>query len=657
MSNCTTIEYVLHRPQPALNPIFLFVIDTTVTATEFEFLKESLLQAQALLPDNAEVGIVTFGKNVHVHELNFEECPKAHVIRGKKAVEVPKVAALLGMGPQMSDEQKRQYASRFIVPTSNYSEQIEALIEDLTRDVWPVAPDCRPESCAGTAFAVAIGLLESAFRGHNARIMTFMGNAPTIGPGTVVGAELKQSMRSHYDLQKGNAPNFNAAVKYYETLADRCRDNAHVFDIYGCTFDQTGAAEMKSLPERTGGNLIIDDSFDPSVGQQFSGSIRQSFNRKQSNNASGDDSELAMCFGATTAALTSRELKVCGAIGVSAKMDRKSASVSENEIGIGGTCQWVVGGMNPSTTLALYFEVANKGDDLKDGRPGYIQLVTQYRTANSNTVLRVTTVARNFASLKTEAGLNAIRAGFDQEAAASLMARYAVFRADNEYALDILPWLDRCLIRLASRLAVYQSGDPNSLRFPKEMAFFPRFMFHLRRSPFLQVFNSAPDETAYFRLVLCRENAVNALLMIQPSLMAYMPGAPPAPQNLDVESCKPDRILVLDSFFQVIVSVGKAAAQWRQNKIWETNPEYGYLKEFFDIPVNEAKQMFASRFPSPRFVLCEEGDSQSRFLMAKLNPSVTHHSGDGSATAGVVLTDDVSLKVFMDCLKKLAVKS
>ena len=61
----------------------------------------------------------------------------------------------------------------------------------------------------------------------------------------------------------------------------------------------------------------------------------------------------------------------------------------------------------------------------------------------------------------------------------------------------------------------------------------------------------------------------------------------------------------------------------------------------------------------PRYVTCSHGDSQSRFLFAKVNPSQTHntmygYSADGGAGASV-LTEDVSLQVFMDHLKKLAV--
>lgn len=45
-----------------------------------------------------------------------------------------------------------------------------------------------------------------------------------------------------------------------------------------------------------------------------------------------------------------------------------------------------------------------------------------------------------------------IESSFDQEAAAVLMARLGVFRAESEEGPDVLRWLDRQLIRLVSAI-------------------------------------------------------------------------------------------------------------------------------------------------------------------------------------------------------------
>jgi protein transport protein SEC23 len=64
-------------------------------------------------------------------------------------------------------------------------------------------------------------------------------------------------------------------------------------------------------------------------------------------------------------------------------------------------------------------------------------------------------------------------------------------------------------------------------------------MFNLRRSQFLHVFGSSPDETAFFRTYLLTEGTINNVLMIQPSLLAFSFNHPPGPVLLDVSSISP----------------------------------------------------------------------------------------------------------------------
>ena len=45
----------------------------------------------------------------------------------------------------------------------------------------------------------------------------------------------------------------------------------------------------------------------------------------------------------------------------------------------------------------------------------------------------------------------------------------------------------------------YSKDDPNSFRIGENFSLYPQFMFHLRRSQFLQVFNNSPDETTFYR--------------------------------------------------------------------------------------------------------------------------------------------------------------
>ena len=102
------------------------------------------------------------------------------------------------------------------------------------------------------------------------------------------------------------------------------------------------------------------------------------------------------------------------------------------------------------------------------------------------------------------------------------------------------------------------------------MTFFPGFMFHLRRSQFVQVFGNSPDETAFARLMLMKESTQHCMLMIQPQLDSYNidsweDGIVSAqPTVLDVHSINPACVLFLDTYFYVVVYHGNDIARWRQ---------------------------------------------------------------------------------------------
>jgi protein transport protein SEC23 len=180
-------------------------------------------------------------------------------------------------------------------------------------------------------------------------------------------------------------------------------------------------------------------------------------------------------------------------------------------------------------------------------------------------------------------------------------------------------------------------------------------MFHLRRSQFLQTFNSSPDEAAYSRMIFAREDVTNSLVMIQPSLISYSFSAPPQPVLLDATSVRSDVILLLDSFFQVLIFHGETIVAWREAKYHE-QPEHEAFRALLQSPKDDAASIMDSRFPVPRYIVCDQHKSQARFLMARLNPSVTHNSLDTTGTAPI-FTDDVSFAVFMEHLIKLSTAS
>lgn len=107
------------------------------------------------------------------------------------------------------------------------------------------------------------------------------------------------------------------------------------------------------------------------------------------------------------------------------------------------------------------------------------------------------------------------------------------------------------------RFGDYRKDDPASLKLNDKFSLFPQFIFHLRRSQFLQVFNNSPDETAYYRHVLMIECVAESASMIQPQLFSYSFNGPSEPVLLDTSSILPDRILLMDDYFHVLIYHGQ----------------------------------------------------------------------------------------------------
>ena len=651
----TTIEYQLQRP-PAPAPVFLLVVDVSGKEKELQALKDSIIMALNLIPENARVGLITFGTTVQVHEIASEDMAKCYVFRGNKDCAMQTVQDFLGLGPRGMRGANPDMVSRFIQPYSECEFALTSILEGLEHDPWPVKQEHRPLRCTGAALAVATGLLECSNANNPARIMMFLAGPCTEGPGQVVGVEKEQPMRGHVDIENESAKFSKPAAKFYQGLAGRCVNNGHVIDIFAAALDQCGVYEMKLCVERTGGSLVQTDTFTNVI---FKESFKRIFARDEENN-------LQMAFNGNLEVITSHQFKVAGAIGCCQSLNKKSPSVAEMELGQGGTCAWKMCGLSPSTSVSVFFEVTTQHNQpIPAGTYRYTQFQTHYIHSTGQHRLRVTTLAQPWAtsegSMENKLGAQGwleVSNSFDQETTAALMARWAVYKAENEDSFDILRWLDRKLIQLCQKFAEYRKDDASSFRLAPNYSIYPQFMFHLRRSQFLHVFGSSPDETAFFRIYLLTENVTNTTLMIQPSLLSYSFHAPPGPVLLDVSSISPDKILLLDTFFNVVVFHGETIAEWKRQK-YDEKPEYASFKQLLEAPQEEAKVLMKDRFPYPRFVDCNQHGSQARFLLSKVNPSSTHNApGGGSGGGGeVIQTDDVSFQTFMEYLQRLTVQT
>lgn len=525
----------------------------------------------------------------------------------------------------------------YLLPISECEFNITTAIEEMKTS--RVVPGHRPQRATGAAISAAVALLEGCRANSGSRVMVFTSGPATVGPGIVVDSDLAYSIRTHRDIVNGQAPYFRKSCSFYKGLSQRLCDGSIVLDCFACSLDQVGAAELKVPVENSGGFMMLGESFESN---QFKKCLRHIFSWDE-------DGILNMYFDATIELVTTKDVKICGALGPCVSLRKTNSSVSDNEIGEGGTYVWKLNTLSSKTCISFFFQVSEE-HKVQPGSAFFIQFITQYRKGNLGVRKRVTTAARRWvANHSTE-----IKAGFDQEAAASVMARLAIHRAETCYARDVIRWLDDTLIRFASKFGEYIQEDPSTFRLSSNFSLYPQFMYYLRRSQFIDVFNCCPDETAFYRIMLNREGVVGSLIMIQPTLFLYSFDGPPVPVLLDIRSVSPDVILLFDSYFYVVIHYGSKIAQWRKLG-YDKDPNLENLRKLLEAPELDAEQLIAERFPAPKLIKCDQHSSQARFLLAKLNPSVTQNSTykEGS---DIIFTDDLSLEVFIDHLQALAVQ-
>jgi len=145
-----------------------------------------------------------------------------------------------------------------------------------------------------------------------------------------------------------------------------------------------------------------------------------------------EEGNLDMAFNATLDVKCTKEIKVSGLIGHAISTSNKSSYVGETEIGLGGTSTWKMAGLMPRSSYGVYFEIVAQAAGVVGvgggpaGPSGSIQFTTHYTHSSGSQRLRVTTVNRPL----RDGGSPDIPASFDQETAAVLMARIAVFKSE-----------------------------------------------------------------------------------------------------------------------------------------------------------------------------------------------------------------------------------
>lgn len=643
----TTIEYATSRTAPTA-PAFLFVLDTNAEPEELESLKDSLTEVIDQLPEHCAIGLLSYGSSTQFYQLGYSHCLRSLAFNGEKSYSSKDIEEAFGYTSVdgAAGSRRQGITNQFLVPQTDSFVVIDALQQIKANKKTPKEGD-RFARGTGTAINVALSFAETALSQGFVRIGVFTSGPATVGPGKIVDIPLKEPIRGHHDIINGTAIHHKAAAKYYGELGTRAAAGGFAVDLIVGSYDQVGVAEIGTLSHQTGGVIILSDSFTTSICKE---SIRRHY--------SFGDENVGMAHAGARAVVevkTTPELKVQGMIGHGVSLDKRSKMFATDDrfIGIGQTCAWSLASISPKNNYVFYFvntaETPTLPPSNQQVATGVIQIITHYLHPSGVFRVRVSTLARNFGPQ------HGLLPYFDQEAAATAVSRETAFRMQHgESADDTIRWLDTMLVKFCNKFGEFRKGDNQSFRLPPYCTMLPQFLFHLRRSQFVQTFNNSPDETAYYWHYLLAENVYSTIVMINPALLAFeLDNIEGVPVLLDSISVTSERILLLDTFFHVIIFHGETVAAWR-NAGYHEQAEYGNIADLLNAPKEEVRELLSDRFPLPRYINCDQGGSQARFLLAKLNPTTQSMDMAGAAPGTVVLTDDASLQTFMESLCKLA---
>ncbi|CAI9298697.1 unnamed protein product [Lactuca saligna] len=128
--------------------------------------------------------------------------------------------------------------------------------------------------------------------------------------------------------------------------------HGYVLDLFTSTLDQVGVAEMKVIIERTGGLVVLAESFGHSI---FKDSFKHVFEK-------GEES-LGLAHNGTLKITCSKDIKIQGIIGPCTSLDKKGPVVANTMIGQWNTTSWKLCGLDKDTYLTVFFDISSSDKD------------------------------------------------------------------------------------------------------------------------------------------------------------------------------------------------------------------------------------------------------------------------------------------------------
>ncbi|ODV78496.1 vWA-like protein [Suhomyces tanzawaensis NRRL Y-17324] len=589
-------------------------------------------------------------------------------------------------------------------------------------------------------YVTTVLLSRASYKNYLGKTIFFTTGPCTSFPGVVLDLKQGQSMRSHTDILNFNAPHFVPSLRFYQCLgyiangqsierafsiskSSSMKPNNFGLspgapswntDIFVGSLDQVGIYEMKHAANLSMGNIYLLDSFKSFKLEQCLGRAFNSFPTKVFN---------------TLTIATSQDLKISKMIGdigyplpssygqslkyyeqhhdkISDNLTKFDSPVAKKSF----TNRWWFNLLTKNVTLAFQFDMNTKrssSDLMANGtREAYIQFQLKYWDFVSKSwKLRISTIEKQttlsvLVSRKSGSPQNTriikehqLLKSFDQECWMIILSRLLISKIDSSLGYDrvddLKDLLDSTFVRLlfyfgGVKLDLSSSNSHNPyLRLQQiytmneHFKLLPALIYHFRRNTQLfSIFNSSPDEIAYYHSSFLKMSCDLSLKVVQPQLFEIsIESTKEVPlDSSSLSMCPEDLFLIMDTVFQIIVFKLQASL-----KLHLSNNDEFFTERTSEIalPMSFVNPILAKRDAViPNLVLTQTNHSQSRFLVSRLNPNDkddtqvqveknTKSSGFwdkfkqltiAPPSYNVMKTDDLSLRQYYDGLV-LLVKS
>lgn len=710
------------QPIGSRGPVVLFVVDLYQQVDcpeEFTALKKHLTDSISKLSTETSVGLISFANTVTLHGqkevlFSLDKLVPANYNFASILGDKPVVAKILLMIAESSSTNiwkgLQALQSGYFSSPKEAIEQVERLRPNLTRSF-------KPERSSGFALLIATLLILAASSALLLGKVKYFSSGPcTIGPGSVVNT--LESMRTHDDIANLKASHFVGASKFYKALSyigcgytiDQSYSAAFTaggsltdynvgktssrfsFDLFFGSLDQVGLYEMCSLSSGTGGAVIFSDGF-----------VTHSFGKKLQ--AVSEDPSTQDCI---LTVHTSPGLKVSYTLSYGTPYQSSYQSgdqtsyhhdrISDNISGFESllkkrhfTNKWYLGEVRDSVGCVL-FEIdpsSLKSSTLKDV---FIQFELEFwdselqqRVIRSTTLKKPTTRSvfgsteeskkKLSSKINENARQKALLTNFNPEAWITILTRLLISKIDTTLGFEsfeeVINILDVTLMKIAKFFGVMKEQISNcSNPFENLKTLYsiddhfkklPILGYYLRKNPqLISIFNSSPDETAYYHHIFMGLLTDESCIMIQPNLYEVVDDRlEKRPlETTTVQLIKDRRFFVLDTFHTVTIYLHTQKDKLRLHS--SDNDDIVYerkIEEVNNIIDIIHSELLCDRTFIPKLILTQTGHSLSRFLLSRLLPP-NNIIEDGAKTKKkwwtldrrekTITTDDISAEKYYE---------